>query len=294
MSEPAGTAPRRVCVTGSSGLLGHAVVAELLAAGYEVVGADRLPPRTEHPAFRSVTWHGRDVGELARELPGCTGMVHLAAIPQPYLNPDDEVFANNTTATFAALQAAVGVGITRIAIASSISAYGMAFAPAELRALYVPLDESHPIRAADPYAASKEADEVTARMFCRRYELSIAALRFAWVASREAQLDSAAVRGEPAGGQELRNLWAYVDDRDAARACRLALEAAEQRPYGFAAMHIVAADSLAREPLGDLIARDAPEIEIRRDLGQTGGAWAIDRAESLIGWRPAHSWRHLH
>jgi nucleoside-diphosphate-sugar epimerase len=282
----------RVAVTGSSGLVGHATVAELLAAGYEVMGIDRLPPRTEHPRFAWAEWNGRQVPILAAELDGCVALVHLAAIPVPYQHPDEHVYGNNTTATFAALQAAAECGIRRVAIASSISVYGMAFAPTELRALYVPVDEEHPMRNADPYGLSKEADEATARMFCRRYAMSVAALRFAWVASREAQLSHPAVCGEPAGSAELRNLWGYVDVRDAARACRLALEAASREPYGFAAMNIVAADALAIKPLADLLARDAPEIEIRRELGPTGGAWDIARAERIIGWRPEHSWRH--
>ncbi len=281
----------RIAVTGSSGLLGHAVVADLLESGYEVVGADRLPPRTEHPDFRAVSWADADVADLAAALDGCDGLIHLAAIPAPGNHPDEQVFINNTSATFAALQAAALRDIRRVVIASSISAYGMAFAPGELRALYVPVDENHPMRATDPYALSKEADEATARMFCRRYDMSVAALRFAWVASRAAQLDSAAVRGAAAGHDEIRNLWAYVDDRDAARACRLALETAAKAPYGFAALHVVAADALALEPLGELLARNAPEIEIRRELGETGGGWDISRAGQLIGWRPEHSWR---
>ncbi len=281
----------RIAVTGSSGLIGHAVVADLLESGYEVVGLDRLPPRTDHPAFRAVSWTDADVGNLAAALDGCDGLVHLAAIPAPYQHPDELVFVNNTSATFAALQAAASQSIRRVVIASSISAYGMAFAPIELRALYVPVDENHPMRATDPYALSKEADEATARMFCRRYDMSVAALRFAWVASRAAQLNNAAVRGEEPGESERRNLWAYVDDRDAARACRLALETAARAPYGFAALHVVAGDALALEPLGDLLACHAPEIEIRRELGETGGAWDISRAHQLIGWRPEHSWR---
>jgi nucleoside-diphosphate-sugar epimerase len=285
------TRTERLGVTGSSGLLGYAVVSELLRCGYEVVGIDRRPPRTEHPNFRSACWDGRDVEGLADDLEGCTGLVHLAAIPAPYHHPDEVVFINNTTATFAALQAATLRGIERAVIASSISAYGMAFAPTEIRALYVPIDEDHPMRNADPYGLSKEVDEATARMFCRRNPMSIAALRFAWVASREAQLENAAARGGEPDSSQLSNLWAYVDDRDAAVACRLALEAAARRPYGFAAMNIVAADALIREPLGEMITEHAPEIEIRRDLGATGGAFDISRAEGLIGWHPAHSWR---
>ncbi len=281
----------RIGVTGSSGLIGHAVVAELLGEAYEVVGIDRLPPRTEHPAFRAASWDGQDVAALAAQLDGCSGLVHLAAIPAPYNHPDETVFANNTVATFAALQAAAQCGISRAVIASSISAYGMAYAPDELHALYVPIDEDHPMRATDPYALSKEADEATARMFCRRHPMSIAALRFAWVANHDVLSSSPAARGAPAGSNDIRNVWAYVDERDAARACRLALEAAEREPFGFAAMHIVAADALAREPLVDLLQRLAPEIEIRADPGRTGGGWDISLAEQIIGWRPEHSWR---
>ncbi|HET9649141.1 MAG TPA: NAD(P)-dependent oxidoreductase [Microlunatus sp.] len=278
-------------MTGSSGLLGHAVVRDLLAAGCDVLGIDRLPARTEHERFRAGSWDGRDVDALAAQLDGCTALVHLAAIPAPYHHPDEVVFGNNTAATFAALQAAALRGIRRAVIASSISVYGMAFAPDELRPLQVPIEENHPIRCADPYALSKEADEATARMFCRRYGMTIAALRFAWVASREAQLSGTALRGELDRSDEIRNLWAYVDDRDAARACRLALVTAARRPYGFAALHIVAADVLAREPLAELVARYAPDVEIRSDPGPTGGAWSVARAEEVIGWRPEHSWR---
>ena len=73
------------------------------------------------------------------------------------------MFGNNTLATFAALQAAGAVGITRVVIASSVSAYGTAWSPRPTRARYVPVDEDHPMRAADPYGLSKEVDERTAR-----------------------------------------------------------------------------------------------------------------------------------
>jgi nucleoside-diphosphate-sugar epimerase len=288
---PGSTSVGRIGVTGSSGLLGHAVVADLLASGYEVVGADRAAARTSGSGFSAVEWDGRDVATLAEALADCRGIVHLAAIPAPYSHPDETVFTNNTAATFAALQAAARRGIARAVIASSISAYGMAFAPDHLNALYVPVDEDHPMRNFDPYGLSKEADEATARMFCRRYGMSVAALRFHWVADRKQQLASRAVRGEVDGTSEIRNLWGYVDVRDAARACRLALEAAADQPYGFVALNIVAGDPLVREPLADLLAAYAPEIEIRGELGPTQGAWSIARAAEVIGWRPQHSWR---
>jgi nucleoside-diphosphate-sugar epimerase len=281
----------RIGVTGSSGLLGQAVVADLLASGYEVVGADRTAARTRAGGFCSVEWDGRDVAALVEALADCSGLVHLAAIPAPYSHPDELVFTNNTAATFAALQAAASSGITRVAMASSISAYGMAFGPEQMGALYVPVDEDHPMRTFDPYALSKEVDETTARTFCRRYGMSVAALRFHWVADREQQQAARSLRGEVDNGSEIRNLWGYVDVRDAARACRLALEAARDRPYGFVALNIAAGDVLARLPIADLLAAHAPEVEIRGELAPTQGAWSIARAAEVIGWRPEHSWR---
>ena len=47
----------RIAVTGSSGHLGQAVVAELLASGYEVVGVDRVAARTAVRPHRD--WDGR-------------------------------------------------------------------------------------------------------------------------------------------------------------------------------------------------------------------------------------------
>jgi nucleoside-diphosphate-sugar epimerase len=281
----------RVLVTGSSGRLGRVVVTDLLDAGYQVVGADRAPfPGGADVEF--VSWDGRDVDALATGLTGCTGLVHLAAIPQPGGQPDEVVFGNNTAATFAALQAASRMGLRRAVIASSISAYGMPWSPSPTRALYVPVDEEHPMRNYDAYGLSKEVDERTAQMFCRRDEMSVAALRFHWISTRQEQLDRvAALRSDTDWPTQLREMWGYVDVRDAARACRLALECARDRPFGFLPLNIVAADSLVEQPIAEMLAAHAPDIEWRAGDSELGSAFAIGRAGSAIGWRPQHSWR---
>jgi nucleoside-diphosphate-sugar epimerase len=290
----------RILVTGSSGRLGRAVVADLLAAGYAVVGADRAAPDSADRAAPAegaggsdfLTWDGADFHPLAEALTGCTGLVHLAAIPTPQNDPAEVVFGNNTTATFAALQAAAEAGVGRAVIASSVSAYGMPWSPQPTRASYVPLDEQHPMRNHDPYGLSKEVDERTAEMFCRRAQMTVAALRFHWIATREEQLARVeSLRSDVDWDTQLREMWGYVDVRDAARACRLALEAARDRPFGFLAMNIVAADSLREEPLEWLLATHAPQIQIRRSEQPLTSAFAIERARSVIGWVPQHSWR---
>ena len=287
--------PDRIAVTGSAGRLGRAVVADLLAAEYAVVAVDQV----EVAPVAGVTnsgWDGQDVDGLAEAILGCSALIHLAAIPAPYGHPHQVVFGNNVIATFAALQAAADAKITRAVIASSGSAYGTAFSPVPSHPRYVPVDEDHPLDNADPYGLSKEVDERTAEMFTRRYPMSVAALRFHWIAEREEQL--ATVQQQRQGTADLtglmRGLWGYVDLRDAARACRLAVEAAARQPYGFAPMNIVADDIVADVPLAELISRHLPDIEVRADLGTRGGGYAITRAAELIGWRPEHSWRDPH
>ncbi len=51
-------------------------------------------------------------------------VVHLGAIPGPDMYPDEVVFGNNTLSTFAVLQAASLLGVSRAVVASSGSSLG--------------------------------------------------------------------------------------------------------------------------------------------------------------------------
>lgn len=278
-----------VLVTGACGRLGRVVVDDLVAHGVEVVAVDRMPPATPTSASLFRQLDGRDVDGLVDSMRGCVGLVHLAAIPYPVPDRDVEVFVNNTQSTFVALHAASVVGVTRAVIASSVSGYGMAWSPVPSTFDYVPVDESHPRRNADPYGLSKEVDERTAAMVSRRTGMSIAALRFHWIASAEEIRSAVEDPGDVT--DQLRGLWGYVEVGDAARACRLALAAAEREPYGFQPLNVVAADTLSREPLQDLLALHAPHVEVHSPLGSTTGGFALDRARDVIGWEPAFFWR---
>ena len=280
----------RVLVTGAGGKLGTAAVQELAAQGYEVVAVDRVPPRAALPeGVRFVQTDLLDVGQVAGAMVGCAAIVHLGAIPVAYTFPNEVVFRNNTGATFATLQATSLLGVSRAAIASSGSIYGTAYAPEPVTPRYAPIDEAHPLDNQDPYGVGKEVDERIAEMFCRRDGMTIAALRFHWIATREEQLAAAERhRQAPDNANAARALWGYVDLRDAARACRLALEV---EPFGFAACNIAAADTLHPLPTEEAIRRYAPRTDIRSALPSFTGAFAIDAARRLLGWEPLHSWR---
>jgi nucleoside-diphosphate-sugar epimerase len=277
-----------VLVTGGSGRLGQFAISELTAHGHDVVNADRYPAQGSGSAsVRFVEADLTNVESVSGALEGCDAVVHLGAIPRAGSEPDHVVFANNTQATFSVLQSASLLGIQRAVIASSIAIYGEAYAADPTGPLYVPVDESHPLRVRDPYALSKEVDERVAAMFTRKTAMSVAALRFHWVGlPEELNRSSPAVEMDPAQLAPL--LWGYVDARDAATACRLAIEADRS---GFEVFNITAGDTLLDEPTEDLIRRYLPESETRASVPGRSTGYAIEKAARLIGWEPQHSWR---
>lgn len=284
----------RILVTGGSGRLGTQVIRELTDHGHEVVAVDRVRPATPLPEgarFRFVDLS--DIGEITGAMKGCTAVAHLGAIPSPYSHADEVVFTNNTIATFAVLQAASLLGVTRAAIASSASAYGTAWSPQRMFHPYAPVDEDAPLNNHDAYGLSKEVDERTAEMFCRRDGMSIACLRFHWVAHPEDQPGRAAFYHDAERFQEGgRGFWGYVDIRDAARAVRLAIEVAAERPFGFEPFNIIGSDTLLDVPTEDAIRRLDPSIELRSPLPGFASAFDCSKARDILGWQPQHTWRN--
>lgn len=94
----------RVAVTGGSGKLGRAVVADLLAHDHDVLNLDIQAPRDPDGAFTRVEF--TDFGQTLEALlridgrhDGIDAIVHLAAIPGPGMVPNNRIFANNVIST---------------------------------------------------------------------------------------------------------------------------------------------------------------------------------------------------
>ena len=283
----------KVLVTGGSGHLGQFVIQELLEHDFAVVNADQRPPANWNRGERDGAWfietNVGDVGEVAGALAGCDTVVHLGAIPAPYRHADEVVFTNNTRATFAVFQAASLLGVKKVVFASSISAYGNAYSPEVTVPLYAPVDEEHPLLNRDPYGLSKEVDERTGLMFHRRTGMSVAAMRFHWVAAPGQALDRVpTTNARLSDPQTSRVLWGYVDARDAASICRLALEA---DTIGFEAFNVTAADTLSELPTEELLRTYAPSVEIRKPIPDFASPYSIAKAKRLLSWEPRHSWR---
>jgi len=280
---------RRVLVTGVSGRLGRAVARVLAAEGVAVTGLDRVAPGTELPVDRMHLGPAADPALVARALDGADAVIHLAAIPAPMLAPPERVFGDNAVGTFVVLDAAGRVGIRRAVIASSQSVLGFAFAEPPAMPLYLPIDAAHPLQVTDPYALSKQADEATARMVVRRYGMTVTALRLPFLGGLADRLteQAALYRSEPAAGA--RTLWAYLEDRDAARAAWCALV---NPPAGCHVIAVAAPETLAARDTEDLLEEFFPGTPRRVPMPGRTVPWDVSASADVLQFQPEHLYRH--
>ncbi|WMJ89050.1 NAD-dependent epimerase/dehydratase family protein [Anaerocolumna sp. MB42-C2] len=276
---------KKIVVTGGSGKLGVWVIKDLLEHGYEVLNVDSKVPKEN--ICDTVYADLRNLGEAYGVLQGADAVLHLAAIPVAFLYPNEVTFQNNVMATYNILEAAAGLGIQKAVLASSETAYGIGFAKELHAPVYVPLDEEHPCLPEDPYGLSKVVSENIAEAIHRRTGMQILCLRFGYIHTPEMFKNYPEFNKDP--WQRVRNLWNYIDVRDAASACRLGLETDS---LGCLALNIVADETCMDLKSLDLMTAVFPEVkDYRGPLDGYTGIISNKKAKQLLNWKPVHSWR---
>jgi nucleoside-diphosphate-sugar epimerase len=294
-------------VTGGSGRLGRTVVADLAASGCEVIAADRVAPTSvgaEHTVTVDLLLPGAVAELVARIAP--QAIVHLAAIPVPFVRPDDETYRVNTSLAFAVGEAAIAHDVGSVIMASSPTVLG--YGDPGWQPAYLPFDETHPVAPWHAYAVSKVATEELVAWFSRRRSgCRFAAIRPCYVITPE-EWDGAPTQAGHTVRERLEDpalaaisLFNYCDARDIASFCRrlitVNLQGGSSTEQAAAAadgqtFFVGAADGLASEPLAELLPTFHPTTTGLVDaLTGTTPAFSIDRARSILGWEPRYSWR---
>ncbi len=277
---------KRVIVTGGSGKAGTWIVKHFLEQGYDVINVDNRRP-TE-PLCRTIIADLTDLGQVVTSFSAhntgnrapYAGVVHMAAIPRPFDNPNEEVFRINSLTTYNVLEACGLLGIKKAVVASSESSYGFCFANVQPAPDYLPLDEAHPQRPEDSYGLTKVVNEATAAMFHRRDGTQILSFRIGNVVCPE---DYAVIEKRLHHPEERqRILWSYIDSRDLASACRLAVE---KGGLGCEPLIIAADYSSSHLPTVQLLKKFYPRVKLKRPLPGHTSMITNARAKKLLGWK---------
>lgn len=271
----------RVLITGGSGRIGRYTVREFLDAGHQVTSIDVKP--TQHEGAASLRVDLTDAGQVyqALAMAHAEAVVHLGAWANAGIVPHATTYGDNTRGTYHVLQACADLGIERVVSASSAQVYGLASAPP----LYLPLDEDHPTRPINPYALSKVTGEQIAAYFVATAGLTVVSLRLMGIrAPEEMEAHVRAMAADPAGGARL--LWTLTDARDAALACRLAVEAegVASGVYNITGAHVVVDEDTAA-----LVHRHfGSRTEVKGPLPGRVSPMLCAKAEAAFGYRPRH------
>jgi nucleoside-diphosphate-sugar epimerase len=274
----------RVCVTGGSGRAGRAVVSDLLAHGHWVVSVDLVPPSVDLGTAVVLRADLTDYGQAVEVLADVDSVVHLANIPAPEIRTPAVTFNANMVMNFNVFRAASQAGLARVVWASSETTLGLPF---DVPPRYAPVDEDHYPVPTTTYALSKVASETIADHIAQWSGIPFIALRFSNILGPTDYQEFPSYWGDPTARKW--NLWGYIDERDAATACRLALEADIS---GSASFIIAAADTVMTRPSAELMREVFPGVPLTKDVQGTGTLLSIERAGQALGFAPQHSWRH--
>ena len=173
---------KRVLVTGAEGFIGSHLTERLVELGADVTALaqynsfnnwgwiDTFDKKVKD-SIKVVTGDIREYDGMKRIIKGQEVVLHLAAliaIPYSYLSPMAYV-RTNVEGTTNVLEACREYDVEKIVHTSTSETYGTA--------LYVPIDEKHPMQGQSPYSASKIGADMMAESYHRSFNMPIATLR---------------------------------------------------------------------------------------------------------------------
>lgn len=148
----------KIGITGCSGFIGGAVSHAMTDTGYSVISLDHIT--------RSFVLDDSDKGRYPAELDWVLHFGAKTSIPDSFADPYG-TYVNNIGSTLKALKIASHCHAAFLFMSSYV--YG--------QPLYIPIDEKHPVKAVNPYMASKIVGEEMCRQICCTEKIPAVILR---------------------------------------------------------------------------------------------------------------------
>lgn len=171
---------KRVLITGAGGFIGSHLAETLLERGatvqamvhYNALGKRGWLDFSPHQsAMEIVAGDLTDRDSVSRAVQGCEVVFHLGAliaIPYSYQAPLSYI-RTNIEGSLNVMQAALQHNVARVVHTSTSEVYGTA--------LYVPIDEQHPLQGQSPYSASKIGADKMVEAFHRSFNVPVVTVR---------------------------------------------------------------------------------------------------------------------
>lgn len=171
---------KKVLVTGADGFIGSHLTEMLVAQGYQVKALSQYNSFNYWGWLEDVNCQAEievlngDIRDphyckhITKDVDIVFHLGALIAIPYSYVAPDSYV-DTNIKGTLNICQAAMENGVSRVIHTSTSEVYGTA--------LYVPIDEKHPLQPQSPYSASKIGADAMAMSFYNAFNLPVTVAR---------------------------------------------------------------------------------------------------------------------
>lgn len=294
----------RIGVTGGSGAIGRYVCDALLNAGHAVVALDQRPP--SGAIGGGADYIEVDLGDLdasCAALADFDQVVHLAAIPDPYVDPPLKVITVNTAINYCVFEALRFNQIPRVIYGCSDSSTGFGIHNTSLKPLYVPIDEEHPLWPHESYSLSKHFGERMAETYAKAYGMEALSLRYNWVWVQrwreKAERTVVAARNEELGSDDV---WVggYISVRDVARAVLAAsnYRFPVEQDVRYEAFFFTAANTSYGLPTLEVLKAIYGEVPPLKEpdyyeRNPFASVYDLRKAERLLGWQPQDRWQEF-
>jgi len=173
---------KKVFITGAGGFIGSHLTEALLQRGAHITALIHYNSRDNygwleelsgenHAALRVVLGDVRDSNTMHKLAAGQNIIFHLAAligIPYSYMAPAAYV-ETNIKGTLNMLQAGLEARVEKLVHTSTSEVYGTA--------IYIPIDEGHPLQGQSPYAASKIGADKLVESYCKSFSFPAVTVR---------------------------------------------------------------------------------------------------------------------